>query len=303
MPDNPEIQSATVTELARPWQSDRVKSNYRRRQIADVTIKILAVVAVVAVLYPLLDMLYMFAYKGVTVITIPMLTKLGNSGGIANAIVGSGLLVGLSALIAVPVGMFAGVYLAEFAGPNNRFAEVVRFVADVLAGVPSIVLGYVGFLAFVLYLKWGFSPLAAALTLSILMLPYIVRTTELSIRRVPDSIREGAIALGSTRSSMINRLTLRFALPGILTGIMLAVSISFSETAPLLYTADFNDYLPSSLLHAPVGFLTYLVWVDSQFPTTQAHNLAYAAAFILLTMVFGVNFIARVVLKRFSKTY
>jgi phosphate transport system permease protein len=143
--------------------------------------------------------------------------------------------------------------------------------------------------------------MASAVTLSILMLPYIIRTTELSIRRVPDSIREGAIALGSTKSSMINRLTLRFALPGIITGVMLAVSISFSETAPLLYTADFNNYLPTALFHQPVGFLTYIVYVYSNLPYQSAHNLAYAASFVLLSFVFVVNLFARVVLKRFSK--
>jgi phosphate transport system permease protein len=133
------------------------------------------------------------------------------------------------------------------------------------------------------------------------MLPYILRTTELAIRRVPNGIREGAIALGSTKSSMINRLTLRFALPGIITGVMLAVSISFSETAPLLYTASFSNYLPTALLHQPIAYITGIVWTFSQFPGAAAHNLAYVASFILLSLVFLVNFVARVVLKRFSK--
>ncbi len=191
--------------------------------------------------------------------------------------------------------------MAEFAGEHNRYASVVRFFSDVLAGVPSIVLGYVGYLLFVLSFGWGYSALAGGLTLSILMLPYILRTTELSIKRVPDSIREGAIALGSTKTSMINRLTLKFALPGIITGVMLAVSISFSETAPLLYTALFSNYNPTALLHQPVGYITGIVWTFSQMPGTAPHNLAYVASFVLLSIVFLVNFVARVVLKRFSK--
>ena len=301
-----ETMSATVAEVVSPWQESRVKSNYRRRQLNDRIVKVLVIIGLIAVLYPLIDVLYMFAYRGLTLISIPILTETttggtGGGGGLSNAIVGSAVLIGLSSLIVVPLGVFSGVYLAEFAGDRNRFAEVIRFVSDILAGVPSIVLGYVGYLLFVEYFRWGYSPMAAALTLSILMLPYIVRTTELAIRRVPDSIREGAIALGSTKASMINRLTLRFAIPGILTGVMLAVSISFSETAPLLYTADFNNYMPSALFHVPIGFLTYIVWVYSQEPYVQAHNLAYVASFILLSFVFLVNFVARVVLKRFSK--
>ncbi len=291
-----------------PWYQQRITGSYRRRQIWDKAIKVLVVAAVLVVLVPLLDLLYMFAYKGLILIRISDLTQttaagvgLGAGGGILNAITGSLLLLALSAAIAVPLGIFSGVYMAEFAGEHSRYASLVRFVSDVLAGVPSIVLGYVGFLLFVLYAGWGYSALAGAVTLSILMLPYILRTTELSIRRVPDSIREGAIALGSTKTSMINRLTLKFALPGIITGVMLAVSISFSETAPLLYTALFSNYNPSALLHQPIGYITGIVWTFSQQPGTAAKDLAYIASFVLLSFVFLVNLFARVVLKRFSK--
>jgi phosphate transport system permease protein len=304
--NSPLIESVTV-QTTIPWYERKVSAAYRQRQIVDKIIKGLIVGAVFVVLIPLIDMLYMFAYKGLSVISISDLTQTTTGGtglgggGILNAIVGSLVILALSAAIAVPVGVFSGVYLAEFAGEHSRYADVVRFISDVLAGIPSIVLGYVGYLLLVLYLGWGYSALAGAVTLSVLMLPYILRTTELSIRRVPDGIREGAVALGSSKSSMINRLTLRFALPGILTGVMLAVSISFSETAPLLYTASFGNYLPTALLHQPIGYITYIVWTFSQQPSTAAHNLAYVAAFILLSLVFLVNFVARVVLKRFSK--
>ncbi len=302
-------QSATVTvnEVIPAWQDRKVRSNYRKRKLLDRAVKVLVVIGLIAVLYPLLDMLYMFAYRGLTLISFKILTETTTGGvgiaggGIANAIVGSGVLVGLSSAIVVPVGIFSGVYLAEFAGEKNRFAELVRFASDILAGVPSIVLGYVGYFLFVIDFGWGYSALAAALTLSIMMLPYIIRTTELAIRRVPESIREGAIALGSTKSSMINRLTLRFALPGILTGVMLAVSISFSETAPLLYTALFSNFFPSQLIHQPIAYLTYIVYVYSEEPYVSAHNLAYVSSFILVLFVLAVNFFARIVLKRFSK--
>lgn len=302
-----EIASATVTELMPAWQDRRVRSNYWRRQLIDRVVKVLVVIGLVAVLYPLIDMLYMFAYKGLTLISIPILTETTTggvgiaAGGISNAIFGSGVLVGLSAAIVVPLGIFSGVYLAEFAGSKSRFAEVIRFTSDVLAGVPSIVLGYVGYFLFVIRFGWGYSALAAALTLSIMMLPYVIRTTELSIRRVPDSIREGAIALGSTKSSMINRLTLRFAMPGILTGVMLAVNISLSETAPLLYTALFSNFFPKALIHDPIGYLTYIVYVYSTEPYTSAHDLAYVSSFILVVFVFVISFVSKIVLRRFSK--
>lgn len=291
----------------RPWQDKRILRNYARRRTRELAYKILAVGAVIVVLAPLLDILYMFAYTGAQLVSIQSLTELtsGGSGlgggGIANAIVGSLFLVSLSVMISVPIGVFGGVYMAEFAGEKSRYAESIRFSSDILAGVPSIVLGYIGFLLFVLYFGWGLSALAASLTLTILMFPYILRTTELSIRRVPTGIREGALALGSTKTLMINKLTLRFAMPGILTGILLAISISVSETAPLLYTAGFSNYMPNALLHSQIGYLTYVVWVFSQEPTVQAHNLAYVASFMLLVFVLVINVVARVALRRFSK--
>ncbi|MHB8567233.1 MAG: phosphate ABC transporter permease PstA [Nitrososphaerales archaeon] len=296
-----------VQQPLMPWQDKRVLSNYRRRRVKEIVIKYLAIACVIFVLLPLLDMLYLFAFKGLQLATIQRLTELTSSGtglgggGIANAIVGSFALIGLSSLFAVPIGLFAGVYLAEFTQEHNRYAEMIRFIADILAGVPSIVLGYVGFLLFVLYFGWGLSPVAGALTLSILMFPYILRTTEISIRRVPESIREGALALGSTKTSMINRLTLRFALPGVITGILLAISISISETAPLLYTAGFSNYMPSALLHSQIGYLTFIVWTYSQFPSDAAHDLAYLASFMLLSFVVVINLVARLGLRRFSK--
>lgn len=283
-------------------------SNHRRRVLWDRVIKVLLVLCVVAVLLPLADMIYMFAYRGLQVISIEKLTTItvgtGTSfvsGGLANAITGTALLVSLATAITVPLGLLGGVYMAEFSN-SNRLSEALRFASDVLAGNSSIVLGYVGYLVFVLYFGWGYSALAGALTLSILMFPYVFRTTELAIRKVPAEIREAAIALGSTRSTMINRLVLKFALPGILTGVLLSVSIGLSETAPLLYTALFSNYMPSgALLHNPVGYLTYVVYVYSQLPSSSAHDLAYLSSFLLISAVLSINVVARVALRRISK--
>jgi phosphate transport system permease protein len=268
----------------------------------------LAVLSVVVVIVPLADIVYMFVLRGVEVISWAKLTSItvGTGvgfvgGGIANAIAGAALLVAMATAITVPLGLVGGIYMAEFSG-GRKFAGVLRFAADVLAGNSSVVVGFAGYLVFVLYLGWGYSALAGAVTLSILMFPYVFRTTELALRKVPDGIREGAKALGSTKTATVNRLTLRFAMPGILTGILLSVSIGLSETAPLLFTSSFSNYLPaSSLVHSPVGYLTYVVYVYSLLPSESAHDLAYLASFLLITTILAINVVARVVLGRFSK--
>ena len=283
-----------------------IVARYRRRVIKARIYKALTFVALLLVLIPLGDMIYMFAYKGAQLISIQALTTItvGStsfvSGGLANAISGTVLLIVISTGIAVPLGVLGGIYTAEFAG-NGRRGEIIRFFSDVLAGVPSIVLGYVGYLLLVLYFGWGFSAMAGGLTLSVIMLPYVLRTTELSIKRVPTSIREAAIALGSSKTKMINRLTLRLALPGITTGVLLSLGIALGETAPLLYTASFSNYNPTQLFHSPVGYLTYVVYIYSQLPSTGAHDLAYLASFLLLVMVISVNLVARIGLRRFSR--
>lgn len=280
--------------------------NFRSRILTNRIAKIACIGALLVLLYPFADILYLFVLNGVESISWPRLTEntvggisLGG-GGLNNALEGSLFLIGLSTAIVVPLGVFGGVYLAEFSN-NNSISLAARFMADILAGVPSIVLGYVGFSLLVLYFGWGFSAMAAAITLSALMFPYILRTTELSLRRVPESIREGALALGSNKTSMINRLTLRFALPGILTGVLLAVSISVGETAPLIYTASFSNYATTALFHTPVGYLTYMVYVFSQIPTADAHALAYLASFLLVVIVLMINLASRVGIKKLAK--
>ncbi len=301
------VETTTDTQESRSSSFLYAPSNFRRRKLSSKIIKSLALVALVIVLVPVADILYLFVYNGALAISIARLTQntigpqIGGDG-LYNAIEGTFFLMGLSAAIVIPIGVFGGVYLAEFS-ENNRFAFVIRFIADILAGVPSIVLGFVGFTILVLYFNWGFSAMAAAITISVFMLPYVIRTTELALRRVPNSIREGALSLGSSKTSMINRLTLRFAFPGILTGILLALSLSVGETAPLLYTASFGSYPTLKLFHDPVGYLTYIVFVDSEQPYANAHELAYLATFLLIIIVLSINVVSRIALRRFSKQY
>jgi phosphate transport system permease protein len=244
----------------------------------------------------------MFAYRGIEAISVARL--LDTTGafvpGLSNAIIGTAIITSLSAAIAIPLGIFGGIYMAEFSS-GGKFASGLRFAADVLAGVPSIVLGYVGFLVFVLYFGFGYSVAAAGIILSIIMFPYIFRTTELSIRKVPANIKEGAIALGSTKTTMINKLVVRFALPGIMTGVLLSIGIALSETAPLLYTANFASYNPTGLLHSPLAYLTGVIWTFYQSPLPADVQLAYLSTFLLILIVITLNVFARVGLRRFSK--
>jgi phosphate transport system permease protein len=260
----------------------------------------LAVSSLLIVLYPLAQILYTFVYRGALAVSIPRLTELSLGGGLANAIFGTLLLVALAVCFSVPMGLMGGIYLAEFS-ESSKYAGIVRFFADVLAGMPSIIVGYVGFLILVLYFGWGFSVLAGSAALAVLMLPYIMRTTEISIRKVPSSVREAAEALGSTKTQLINKLTFNLALPGIATGILLSIGIAMGETAPLLYTAGFSNYYPCGVTNCPVGYLTYMIYTVINVSTPEAQQLAYLASFLLVTFVVSINVIARIGLKKLSR--
>lgn len=299
-------EEASPINSVSPWNHPSVVANHRRRKVVDLVLKGLAAACLVAVLVPLGDLLYMFAYRGLEAISWARLTN--NTGalvpGLQNAIVGTAVITSMSAAIAIPLGVFGGIYMAEFA-KGGKFASGLRFAADVLAGVPSIILGYAGYVVFVVYFGFGFSILAAAIVLSIVMFPYIFRTTEIAILKVPLNIKEGAIALGSTKTTMINRLVIRFALPGIMTGILLAIQISLSETAPLLYTAGFGSFNPEGLshwfVHWPVAYLTGVIWTFYQSPLPADVQLAYLSTFLLIVIVLVLNVVARIGLQRFSK--
>lgn len=296
--DKPALESSQVPS----WRHPRLVANHRNRKFRDLVIKGLCVASIIAVLLPLGDLLVNFVFKGIEYISLARLegSPITKTPGIGVAIEGTAILTTLSSAIAIPLGVFGGIYMAEFSKPG-RFSAGLRFAADVLAGVPSIVLGYVCFLSLVIFLDFGYSAMAAGIALAIVMFPYIFRTTEIAIQRVPSSIKEGAIALGSTKTTMVNRLVVRFAMPGILTGILLAMGISLSETAPLLYTASFGNYLPSGLFHSQVAYLTGIIYFFYTSSVPAYVQLGYVAAFVLILIVMCLNVVARLGLKRFSK--
>jgi phosphate transport system permease protein len=210
-------------------------------------------------------------------------------GGMANAIVGSLMLVGLGAAFAVPIGVLSGVYIVESGG--TRLATAARFAADMLNGVPSIVIGVFVYAIAVLPFQ-TFTTLAGGLALGVMMIPIITRTTEELLRLVPNSLREGALALGATRGRAVFTVVLPAALPGIITGVMLALARIAGETAPLLFTAFNNSYFSTSLTQ-PIASLTVQVYTYAIAPYEDWHRQAWAGALVLVMLVLICSILAR----------
>lgn len=264
------------------------------RRLRNAAFRLAAGIALAAALSALLALVGHVVAGALPALSLTTLTTptVGATGGVANALVGTLWLAALTLLAVVPVGVGAAVFLVEYAPP--RWRSLVLLASDVLAGVPSIVFGYVGYLTFVLAFGWGFSALAAALTLALVVLPYLVRNVAQGLQQVPDALREQGIALGWSRARVIWHLTGREALGSIATGTLLATGVAMGETAPLLYTADWSQQYPAlALTHHAVGYLTYMVWAYSQEPFPQSVALAYVAALLLILLVGAVSVAAR----------
>ncbi len=213
-----------------------------------------------------------------------LLTNRTNQNGLQNAILGTLLLLLGVLIIAGTIGVAAGIYLAEFG--EGRRARILRFFSEVLAGMPSIVLGYIGYVTLVVAFHWGYSLLAALFVLSVLVMPYIVKTTEVAMRQVPTVLREGALGLGMPRTATLRKVTLPVAFPAILSGLTLALAISTGELAPLLFTAGFTDSNPTlQLFHHQVPYLTNVIYTDLSLPGNTAHATAAAAGLVALVIL------------------
>ncbi len=237
--------------------------------------------------------------KGMSALDINFFTQMpkpvGESGGgMANAIMGTGILLGIGALIGLPIGMLAGVYLAEYG--DNPFGTAVRFLTDVLSGIPSIVVGVVAYVLVVLPMK-HFSALAGGVSLGLLMIPTVTRTTEEMLRLVPLSYREAALALGIQRWKATVRIVLPAALKGITTGILLALARAAGETAPLLFTSLGNRFWSTSALQ-PIASLTVFIYDYAKAPFEDWNRQAWAAAFTLILLIFLLNVLFRFVTRR-----
>lgn len=214
------------------------------------------------------------------------------------AIITTLMMTFLALLITCPLGVFTGFYLVEYAKTGNKFVEIIRLTTETLSGIPSIIYGLFGLLFFVTALGWSFSLIAGAFTLSIMILPLIIRSTEEALIAVPNSLREASFGLGAGKLRTIFRIVLPSAMPGILTGIILAIGRIVGETAALIYTAGTVPQIPDNLFSSGRTLAIHMYVLSSEGLYT---NKAYATAVILLLVVIGINGLSSYVAKRFSK--
>jgi phosphate transport system permease protein len=255
----------------------------------------------------LVPLILIFAYvikQGFSSLNWDFFTKMPKpvgetGGGMANAIVGSLILIAIAAVFAIPVGIISGVYLSEY--PRKKFATLTRFTADVLNGVPSIVIGIFAYGLAVLPVK-HFSALAGGLALGFMMIPIITRSTEELLNLVPGTLREGSLALGATRARAAFSVMVPAALPGIMTGILVALARIAGETAPLLFTA-FNNRFFSTRLTQPISSLPVQVFTYAISPYDDWHRQAWAGALVLVSMIFLFSVLARVVTRRLERMH
>jgi phosphate transport system permease protein len=268
------------------FQTASMRRNNALRNLTNYFVSGLSVLATILVIIPLIAILFYLVYKGASSLNFAFFTKppapVGEQGGgMANAIVGSGIILSLASLMGIPIGIAAGVYLAEF-GRGKPLATAVRFTADVLNGVPSIVMGIS---IFTLLVKGRhFSALAGGVALAVMMIPTITRTTEEMLATVPHAIREAALGLGVPKWRTAISVSLRTASPGIITGCMLAFARVAGETAPLLFTAFGNQFW-SLKLNEPIAALPLQIYVYAISPYDEWHRLAWAGALVLIALI------------------
>ncbi|MEJ7616121.1 MAG: phosphate ABC transporter permease PstA [Pyrinomonadaceae bacterium] len=278
-------------------ESPRGGSRKSRQFVSTVMTTITALCALFAV-FVLVIIIGYIAMQGVSSLSLQFLTDIpkpvGEGGGIGNAILGTFVLLGLASALGMPAGIAAGVYLAEFG--DNWFGRIVRFVADTLTGVPSIVVGVFAYTLIVLPMK-QFSAFAGGLALAIIMFPIVARTTEEMIRLVPNSLREGALALGAPQWRVITGVVLPAAASGIATGAMLAVARVTGETAPLLFTA-LNYKFFSYHLDQPIASLTVQIYNYAISPYDEWHAQAWAATLVLMVIILTINIAVRTLTRK-----
>lgn len=265
-----------------------------RRRVTNSIMSSLSFICALLVLLPLALILFYLAAKGIASLNIEFFIQMPKpvgepGGGMANAIVGTLILIGLACVVGLPIGILGGIYLAEFSG--SRVAQAVRFAADVLNGIPSIVIGLFAYTMLVLPFK-RFSALAGGAALGIIMLPVVLRTTEELIKLVPGSLREAALALGVPQWKVTIRIVLRTATGGIVTGVMIAVARIAGETAPLLFTAFGNQFW-STNLRQPIAALPMQIYTYAISPFDEWHAQAWAGALVLIALILLMTIIAR----------
>ena len=272
------------------------------RRIVSAAFVGVCTLAVVAALVPLAMILFFVVTQGVQALNLEFFTAMPRpvgepGGGMLNAFVGTLILISLAAMMAIPVGVISGIYMSEYAG--TRLATAARFAADTLNGVPSIVIGIFAYGIAVLPFR-QFSAIAGGLALGIMMIPIIARTTEELLLLVPGSLREGALALGAPRARAVFSVILPAALPGIITGVVLALARVAGETAPLLFTA-FNNRFFSTDIRQPMASMTVQIFSYAISPYEDWHRQAWAGALVLVGFVLVCSLLARIVTARVQR--
>ena len=290
------IDGAAPKNVPSRW----LRLNAVRRTLVNHLVTILAIASTLLVLAPLVAILAYLLYKGASSLNIAFFTQIPApvgepGGGMANAIMGSAIVLVLASMMGVPVGIAAGVYLAEF-GRGKILAQAVRFTADVLNGVPSIVMGIAIYSLIVMQQK-HFSAFAGGVALAIMMVPTITRTTEEMLATVPHAIREAALGLGVPRWRTVLSVSLKTASPGIITGCMLAFARVAGETAPLLFTAFGNQFW-SFKLTEPIAALPLQIYIYAISPYDEWHRLAWAGSLVLIVMIMAAVTLVRIYASR-----
>lgn len=265
----------------------------------------LSALCLIATLVPLIAVLYFVIVQGFSRLNFDLFTQLPpppglDEGGLANAIIGTLVVVSIAVIIAVPIGVLAAVYLSEFSN-NNKFATTIRFATNVLSGVPSIIAGIFAFGLLVGSGIVGFSAIAGGVALSVLMLPTIIRTTDEALKIVPQEIRWAALGVGAYNYQTVIKIVLPAALPGIITGVTLSIARAAGETAPLIFTALFSNFWPNVSLQGlqePIATLSVLVYNFAILPFKPQQELAWAGSLILVFLVLGTSILARLATRR-----
>ena len=264
-------------------------SNFRSawRAATDHVVTGLAILATMLVVVPLIAIFVYLIVRGASSLNLDFFTQIPKAagepgGGMANAIVGSAVLLAIASVIGIPIGIGAGIFLAEF-GRGTRLANAIRFTADVLNGVPSIVMGLAAY-SLIVVPQGHFSAFSGGVALGIMMIPTVARTTEEMLLMVPNTIREAALGLGLPNWRSVLSITVKTASPGIITGCMLAFARVAGETAPLIFTALGYSYMSTSL-NQPIQALPLQIWLFATGPYEDQHRLAWAGALVLIALI------------------
>lgn len=303
MTRTPRATASTGLYERRPLHFDPA---LRRNRLNRLGTAVAGVFAAIAVLPLVLVLLYVLIQGG-RLLSLRLFTELPpapglEGGGIGNALLGTVIVTLLASLIAIPVGVGGGIYLAEFSG-RGRFAQMVRFANDVLAGVPSIISGvfvYGLIVASRVFFGQSYSALAGGVALAVLMLPTVIKTTDEGLKLVPNDLRLGAYGVGASRFVTITRVVVPAALTPISTGVVLSLARAAGETAPLIFTALFSAFWPDGILN-PIATMSVLIFNFATMPYPAQNELAWAASFVLVVMILAANLIARW-LSRMSRT-